>query len=79
MSLPYDYARCHGRMVKQNIPGTVTAVTISHGQAECVRCLRRTSPGSPDGPQPKFVELPPLVDGKCPKREAPETWEKNIE
>ena len=43
MTLPYYYAHCHGRMVTQKIPGTVTAVTISHGQAECVRCLRRTA------------------------------------
>ena len=69
MTPPYYYARCHGRMVTQKIPGTVTAVTISHGHAECVRCLRRTSPGRPE--EPKFVEPPPLVDGKCPKREAP--------
>lgn len=79
MNLPYYYARCAGWIVQQKIPGKTTAVTVSHGQAECVRCLRRTSPGRPDGPQPKFVELPPFVDGKCPKREAPEKWEKNNE
>ena len=65
MNLPYYYARCHGRMVTQKIPGTVTAVTISHGQAECVRCLRRTAE------RPEYVwmmEPPQRVDGRCPMR-----------
>ena len=70
--LSIDVTRCDGR-ITTNPPGFGT---VSVGQAECVRCLRRTSPGRPDGPQPKFVEPPPLVDGKCQKREAPETWEK---
>ena len=60
-----DVARCDGR-ITTNPTGFGT---ISVGQAECVRCLRRTSPGRPE--EPKFVEPPPLVDGKCPKREAP--------
>ena len=68
MKLSNDTARCNGRIVQQQIPSQQTAITISHGQAQCVQCLRRTSPGRPDEPQPKFVELPPLVDGKCPSR-----------
>ena len=65
MSPPYYYARCHGRMVTQKIPGTVTAVTISHGQAECVRCLRRTAERSE---YVWMMEPPQRVDGRCPMR-----------
>lgn len=73
MTLPYDYARCTSRIVTQKIPGQTTAITISRGQAECARCLRRTSPGHPT--RQVYMYPPPQVDGKCPKRIGPEEWE----
>jgi hypothetical protein len=65
MTLPYDYARCDGRIVQQKIPGPQTAITISHGQAQCVQCLRRTAER---GEHVLMMEPPQFVDGKCPMR-----------
>ena len=45
MKLSNDTARCNGRIVQQQIPSPQTAITISHGQAQCVQCLRRTAGG----------------------------------
>ena len=68
MTLPYDYARCTGRIVTQKIPGQTTAITISHGQAQCVQCLRRTAGR---GEHVLMMEPPQFVDGRCPMRIAP--------
>lgn len=64
-TLPYDIARCDGR-VASAVHGFFT-VTV--GQSECVRCRRR-EPGRPDGPQ-VYTTPPPFVDGKCPSRIEP--------
>ena len=53
-----DVTRCDGRITTS--PSGFG--TVSVGQAECLRCLRRTSPGGPD------MEPPQQVDGKCPSR-----------
>lgn len=61
-TLPYDYARCAGRISTS----PTSFGTVSVGRAECVQCRRRT-PGRPDGQQ-VYVVPPPLKDGKCPIR-----------
>ena len=68
MKLSNDTARCNGRIVQQKIPGPQTAITISHGQAQCVQCLRRTSER---GEHVLMMEPPQFVDGRCPMRIAP--------
>ena len=68
--LPYDYARCMGHIY--TMPGVMGTLTM--GQAECVRCLRRTEPGNPDGPQ-SHIKPPEFVDGKCPSRIGPEDYQ----
>ena len=57
--LSIDVTRCDGR-ITTNPPGFGT---VSVGQAECVRCLRRTSPGRPEGQE--FMEPPQFVAGRC--------------
>ena len=37
MTLPYDYSRCTGRLLPDS--------TL---HADCINCLRRTSPGRPE-------------------------------
>ena len=54
--LPYDVARCDGVMPEQ---------PMLH--AACVRCLRRTEPGNPDGTQ-VYIVPPEFENGKCPMR-----------
>lgn len=68
MNLSNDTARCNGRIVQQKIPSPQTAITISHGQAQCLRCLRRTSER---GEHVLMMESPQFVDGKCPSRIEP--------
>ena len=65
MKLSNDTARCNGRIVQQKIPGPQTAITISHGQAQCVQCLRRTAERSE---YVWMMEPPQRVDGRCPMR-----------
>ena len=65
MNISNDDARCNGRIVQQKIPGQQTAITISHGQAQCVQCLRRTAGR---GEHVLMMEPPQFVDGKCPMR-----------
>lgn len=68
MTLSNDTARCDGRIVQQKIPGPQTTITISHGQAQCVQCLRRTAWR---GEHVLMMEPPQFVDGRCPMRIAP--------
>ena len=68
MKLSTATARCNGRIVQQKIPGQQTAITISHGQAQCVQCLRRTAER---GEYVWMMDPPQFVDGKCPMRIAP--------
>ena len=68
MNISNDDARCNGRIVQQKIPGQQTAITISHGQAQCVHCLRRTAER---GEYVWRMEPPQFVDGKCPSRIEP--------
>lgn len=70
MTLPYDIARCEGRVTDQPM-GQIASVrvTSSVGHSECVRCRRR-EPGAPDRPQP-YTMPPQFVDGKCPSRISP--------
>ena len=65
MTLSNDTARCNGRIVQQQIPSPQTAITISHGQAQCVHCLRRTAER---GKHVLMMEPPQFVDGLCPMR-----------
>ena len=37
-----------------------------HRQAECLRCLRRTSPPSPY--RQSYILPPQFIDGRCPQR-----------
>ena len=62
MTLPYDYARCEGRMATSSHAFGSIAV----GQAECVRCQRRTSPPSPY--RQSYIMPPQFIDGRCPMR-----------
>ena len=66
--LSIDITRCGGRIVQQKIPGQQTAITISHGQAQCLQCLRRTAER---GEHVLMMEPPQFVDGKCPARIEP--------
>ena len=68
MNISNDDARCNGRIVQQKIPGQQTAITISHGQAQCLQCLRRTAER---GEYVLMMEPPQFVDGKCPARIEP--------
>ncbi len=67
--LPYDIARCAGRMNAQEL-GTagIVRITTSIGQAECVRCRRR-EPGHPE--RQTHMSPPQFVDGRCPERIKP--------
>lgn len=64
MTLPYDIARCAGRMATSATPGA-PAISI-----ECLDCQRRTSTGRPDGMQ-TMMGPPPFERGQCPLRIAP--------
>lgn len=44
--------------------------TFSAGRAECVRCVRRTTPIT-TSPTP-LMTPPALIEGKCPQRIDPE-------
>ena len=55
MTLPYDYARCSG---------DVDPELGLH--EDCVHCLRRTSPGRPEGWQAYIA--PHAGPGPCPNR-----------
>ena len=64
-TLPDDIARCNGRIVSQpNGSGTTTV-----GQAECVRCLRRTAPRDIARTY-SFIAPPAFVGGVCNQRKA---------
>jgi hypothetical protein len=54
MTLPYDYARCSGSWDD----------CVPH--PDCVHCLRRTSPGRPEGWQAWMA--PHNGPGPCPDR-----------
>lgn len=62
MTLPYDYARCNGRIATLDSTGVI----VTMGQAQCVHCLRRTSPGRQEGQE--FMEPPQFVTGRCSMR-----------
>jgi len=68
VTLPYDVARCEGRIVTTlgGIGGF--RVTSNAGHSECVRCRRR-EPGHPD--HQTHMDPPAFVDGKCPMRIEP--------
>lgn len=53
MTLPYDYSRCAGRLLPDDTM-----------HADCINCLRRTSPGHPT--RQIYTLAPPLEDGRCP-------------
>lgn len=62
--LSIDITRCDGRITTS--PSGFG--TVSVGQAECLRCLRRTSER---GEHVWLMEPPQFVDGKCPSRIEP--------
>lgn len=68
MTLPYDIARCAGRVTTLSKPGAAVTVTLTAGQAECVRCRRR-EPGHPE--RQTHMSPPQFVRGLCPDRIAP--------
>ena len=69
MTLPYDIARCEGRITNRPLGSIATVrVTSNAGHSECVRCRRR-EPGHPDH-QPR-MPVPAFVRGKCPERIEP--------
>ena len=55
MTLPYDYSRCTGRLLPDS--------TL---HADCINCLRRTSPGRPE--YQVYTLAPPLDGERCPSR-----------
>lgn len=57
MSLPYDYARCSGRMIEH--------VDLPMPWPECETCQRRTSPGNP---HLQSWMRPHAGPGPCPNR-----------
>lgn len=59
--LSNDVARCDGRITTS--PSGFG--TVSVGQAECLRCLRRTAERSEYA---RMMEPPQRVDGRCPMR-----------
>lgn len=69
MALPYDVARCAGRVATLSKPGAAVTVTLTAGQAECMRCRRR-EPGAPNRPTPQ-MSPPEFVGGLCHERIAP--------
>ncbi len=70
MNLPYDIARCEGRVTSRPM-GQIASVRVTStmGHAECLRCRRR-EPGAPDRPAP-HMSPPVFVGGRCPERIAP--------
>ena len=76
MTLPYDIARCPGRITHRPL-GSIASVRVTSnaGHSECVRCrsecvrCRRREPGHPD--HQTHMEPPVFVDGKCPMRIEP--------
>lgn len=61
MTLPFDIARCAGRLDPMVIEYTLLD--------PCVQCQRRTSPGNPHG---QWYQGPPeFENGKCPTRISP--------
>jgi hypothetical protein len=62
MTLPYDYSRCGGYMIDGEL------------REGCEDCLRRTSPGRPDGLQ-SWIIPPELVVFECEWRIPPKDGE----
>ncbi len=69
MTIPYDTARCEGRITNRPL-GQIASirVTSSMGHSECVRCRRR-EPGHPE--RQTQIAPPVFVAGKCPMRIEP--------
>lgn len=69
MTLPYDIARCYGRIINRTT-GPIASVLFPDNvrHSECVRCRRR-EPGHPD--HQTHMVPPAFVDGKCPMRIEP--------
>lgn len=61
MSLPYDVARCHGA----NDDGAYLINKPGYLLADCIACLRRTSPGRPEW---QSYVAPHAGPGPCPNR-----------
>ena len=61
MTLPYDTARCAGRIYMSPINGDIMHV-------DCIHCLRRTSPGRD---QWQSHIAPHDGEGPCPMRIGP--------
>ena len=70
VTLPYDIARCDGRISNRHL-GQIASVRVTSnaGHSECVLCRRR-EPGAPDRPTPDILP-PQFVGGKCPERISP--------
>ncbi len=71
MTLPYDVARCDGRITNRaSAAGPIAAALFPDNvrHSECVRCRRR-EPGHPD--HQTHMEPPVFVGGKCPMRIEP--------
>lgn len=68
MTLPYDIARCHGRVINRT-PGPIASALfpdyVHHSQ--CKDCRRR-EPGPSDRPIPHMSPPKDFVGGKCPNR-----------
>ena len=70
MTLPYDVARCRGHTVKPKFSSQPKPHTA------CADCLRRTSPGNPQG---QWQMQPPVFQGGCPFRIPPDSGEPSGE
>lgn len=69
MTLPFDIARCEGRITRTPIGHISTVrVTSDATHPECRKCRRR-EPGHASH-QP-YMNPPPLTGGKCQQRIAP--------
>ena len=69
MTLPYDVARCPGRITHCPL-GSIASIRVTSGagHSECIKCRRR-EPGHPD--HQTHIAPPAFVDGKCPMRIEP--------
>ena len=62
-NLPYDYSRCEGKTTEEVHP-------------TCLDCMRRLSPGRPNGWGQSYMLTVPDEDGKCSVKISVERWEE---
>lgn len=61
-NLPYDYSRCEGKTIEGEVHIT------------CSDCMRRLSPGRPNGWGQSHISCVPDVYGECEAKISVEQW-----